>query len=84
VFGFDRCNPIRCHIVPLKRGRLSSINGDEYLRCPQFRNAGIASLSQFKDASMPSVDSVRDGFKAVQTEYGPDFRCGTCNVRVLP
>ena len=57
---------------------------NEQLRCPQCRNAGMASLSQFKDANMPTVDSVPHGFKAVQTEYGPDFHCGTCNIRVAP
>jgi hypothetical protein len=44
----------------------------------------MASLSQFKDANMPTVDSVPDGFNAVKTEYGPDFHCGTCNVPAVP
>jgi hypothetical protein len=52
----------------------------EQLRRPQCRNTGMASLYHFKDADTPTVDSVTDGFKAVQTEYGPDFHCGTCNV----
>lgn len=57
---------------------------NEMLRCPQCRNTGMANLSQFEDADMPTVDSVPDGFKAVQTENGPDFHCGTCNVPVAP
>ena len=56
----------------------------ERLRCPQCRDTGMASLSQFKDAQTPTVDSVPDGFKAVQTEYGPDFHCETCNVPAVP
>jgi hypothetical protein len=47
---------------------------DEHLRCPQCRNTGMASLSHF--------DFVTAGFKALQTEYGPDFHCGACNVPV--
>jgi hypothetical protein len=57
---------------------------NEELRCPQCHNTGMASLSQFKDANMPTVVSVPDGFKAVQTEYGPDFHRGTCNVPAVP
>jgi len=57
---------------------------NEVLRCPQCSNTGIASLSQFEAANMPTVDNVPDGFKVVQTEFGPDFYCGTCNVPVLP
>jgi len=56
----------------------------EQLRCPLCRNAGMASLSQFEDAHMPTVNSVPDGFRAVQTEYGPDFHCESCNVPALP
>jgi hypothetical protein len=57
---------------------------DEHLRCPQCRNTGMASLSQLKDARMPTVHLVTAGFKAVQTEYGPDFHCGICNVPAAP
>jgi hypothetical protein len=32
---------------------------------------------------MPTVEFVTAGFKAVQTEYGPDFHCGTCNVPAM-
>ena len=54
----------------------------EQLRCPQCRNDGMVSLSHSEDAETPTVDSISDGFKAVQTEYGPNFHCGACNVPV--
>jgi hypothetical protein len=57
---------------------------NEQLHCPQCRNTGMASLSQPKDAEIPTVEAVPDGFKVVQTEYGPDFHCGVCNVRAAP
>jgi len=55
---------------------------DEELRCPQCRRKGMVSLSQNGDNSIPTVDNVADGFKTVQTEYGPNFECGACNVTV--
>ena len=57
---------------------------NEQLQCPQCRNVGMASLSQLEDAEMPTVEVVPDGFKAMQTEYGPDFHCAACNVPVKP
>jgi hypothetical protein len=54
----------------------------EHLRCPQCSNTGEASLSHSKDAKTPTVDGISDGFKAVQTEYGPVFHCEACNVPV--
>jgi hypothetical protein len=57
---------------------------NEKLHCPQCRQTGTASLTHLKDADMPTVDSVSDGFKAVQTEYGPDFQCGVCNLPASP
>ena len=56
----------------------------EQLRCPQCRKTGMASLSQGEDHQTPTALSVPDGFKIVQTEYGPNFQCETCNVAVLP
>jgi hypothetical protein len=53
---------------------------DERLRCRQCRTTGLASLSQFEGADSPTVDFVTAGFKALQTEYGPDFLCGICDV----
>jgi hypothetical protein len=55
---------------------------NEELRCPQCRRKGIASLSQVSDNNIPTVDGIADGFRVVQTEYGPQFECGACNVSV--
>lgn len=55
---------------------------NEKLRCPKCGKTGIASLSQGCDISI--VQSVPDGFKVIQTEFGPNFRCATCNVAVEP
>jgi hypothetical protein len=55
---------------------------DEVLRCPQCNQTGMASLSQSIDANMPTVDGVAAGFKTVQTQFGPDFHCGACDVPV--
>jgi hypothetical protein len=55
---------------------------NEQLRCPQCQQIGLASLSQLPDAEMPIVDCIPDGFKAIQTEYGPNFHCGACDVPV--
>jgi hypothetical protein len=57
---------------------------NEELRCPQCHQLGIASLSQGSDDPVPTVDRVADGFKAIQTEYGPNFQCGVCDVLVDP
>jgi len=56
----------------------------ENLRCRACPNTGIASLLQHVDKQMPPVLSVPDGFRVVQTEYGPDFHCMTCNVPAAP
>jgi hypothetical protein len=57
---------------------------NEELHCPQCRQIGLASLSRSKENEMPIVDRVPDGFKAVHTDYGPDFHCGVCNIPVVP
>ena len=46
----------------------------------------LASLQAEIDAGadMPTVLCTPDGFKAVDTIYGPDFRCGICNVPAAP
>ena len=56
----------------------------EHLRCPQCYCTGFANLAQPDNAEMPTVLGVAEGFKAVTTEYGPDFHCGTCNIPVIP
>jgi hypothetical protein len=57
---------------------------NEQLRCPQCRNTSIVNLSQFESADMPTVDRITDSFKVVQTDYGPNFHCGVCDVPALP
>jgi hypothetical protein len=57
---------------------------DEKIHCPQCFKTGMASLSQFLDAQIPTVDRVTDGFKAIPTAFGPTFHCGACDVAVDP
>lgn len=57
---------------------------DEQLTCRHCNNAGIAKLSQLKGARVPTIHMVPPGFKAVLTEFGPDFHCSTCNVPAMP
>jgi hypothetical protein len=56
---------------------------NEQLRCPRCRNDGMVSLSHPKGAETPTVDGISDGFKAVQTEYGPNFHCVVCDIPVM-
>jgi hypothetical protein len=53
----------------------------ENLRCPTCGKTGKASLSQ-DDDDAPTIQILPDGFKVVDTEHGPDFRCATCDVAV--
>ncbi len=55
---------------------------NELLECPKCRNSGLASLSQPQSAEMPTVEAVPYGFKAIDTEFGPNFHCGACDVLV--
>jgi hypothetical protein len=57
---------------------------NEPLQCPQCHQTGLVSLSQSRGAEMPIVDRVSDGFKAIHTEYGPNFHCDACDVPVDP
>jgi hypothetical protein len=52
----------------------------EKLRCSSCANIGIVTLSQGDGDRMPTVLYRPNGFGIVQTEYGPDFLCETCNV----
>ncbi len=56
----------------------------EQLRCPQCEKTGTVDLSQSHSDEIPTVLFLSDGFKAVATDYGPDFRCAMCNVAVVP
>jgi hypothetical protein len=55
----------------------------EKLRCSSCTNTGTVSLSQSGGDETPKVLSISDGFKVVQTEYGPDFHCNACNLPAL-
>jgi hypothetical protein len=55
----------------------------ENLRCRACTDTGIATLSQGDGDQMSTVRSIPDGFKVVQTEYGPDFHSENCNVPAL-
>jgi hypothetical protein len=39
-------------------------------------------LDSANDGDTPIIQLVPDGFKAVDTEHGPDFRCADCDVAV--
>jgi predicted RNA-binding Zn-ribbon protein involved in translation (DUF1610 family) len=54
---------------------------NERLRCPKCGKAGTASLSQ-DNGDTPSIQLVPAGFKIVDTEHGPDFRCADCDIAV--
>ena len=54
----------------------------EYLRCPNCGKTGKASLSQGN--GRPTVLCAPDGFKVIANQYGPNFRCTSCDVEVKP
>ena len=72
--------------ISTTRVHISRMNDqwNEQLRCPRCSKIGMASLSQGEHDQTPTVLTVPAGFKVVQSEYGPDFHCGTCNVPVDP
>jgi hypothetical protein len=43
----------------------------------------MASLSQRGDG-LPSIQSLPEGFKVLDAEFGPGFYCGSCNVEAVP
>lgn len=69
---------------PKKQVRPMIDQWTEQLTCPQCRNVGMASLSHPEGADVPNVEGVPDGFKAVQTDYGPNFYCGDCDIPAAP
>jgi hypothetical protein len=42
----------------------------------------MAAMTQDQEADRPTVQSVPDGFKVVQTKHAPTFYCETCDVEV--
>jgi hypothetical protein len=45
------------------------------LRCPHCRNEGTAALTQPEVSFDVTVESISNGFEAVQGKYGVDYRC---------
>jgi hypothetical protein len=56
----------------------------ETLRCVKCGKNGIARLCQAECADPPTVASVSDGFKILQTRRWPDFQCEKCGIAVAP
>jgi hypothetical protein len=56
---------------------------NESLRCPTCGKTGKAGLSQDNDDA-PTVQLVPHGFKVVDTAYGLNFHCASCDVAVKP
>jgi uncharacterized Zn finger protein (UPF0148 family) len=60
----------------------------EDLRCPQCGKTGKVELSQangqaYSDGDQAvRVDSIDNGFKTVQFEYGGNFYCSSCDLPV--
>jgi hypothetical protein len=54
----------------------------EKLQCNFCASIGTVILSQGDRDPIPTVLSISDCFKVVQTDYGPDFHCATCKVAV--
>jgi hypothetical protein len=52
---------------------------NEQIDCPDCHKTGSASFTQGKGEDMPTA-TVSVGFKVVKGEYGPIFRCDTCDV----
>lgn len=57
---------------------------NEKLRCLKCGKTGMASLCQSDGDDLPAVQTIPDGFKVVDTRFGPVFYCGDCNVEVAP
>jgi hypothetical protein len=70
----------------IRRGTFSRMPDEwnERLQCPLCGKIGVASLSQNNRDDTLTVHSVSDGFKVVQTQYGPDFHWETCDVPMRP
>jgi predicted RNA-binding Zn-ribbon protein involved in translation (DUF1610 family) len=56
----------------------------EKLQCPKCRKVGMAGLFQPDDQDKPTIDSLPEGFKVIETEHGIDFHCETCGVAAAP
>jgi hypothetical protein len=72
---------VRCH-GGCQKGAVMTDQWNEPLECPRCHQAALVSLCQPKDAETPIVHHLPYGFKAIHTEYGPNFHCGACDVPV--
>jgi hypothetical protein len=52
------------------------------LRCPHCENEGTAALAQPEVSFDVTVESISNGFEAVQGEYGLNYRCVPCGIPV--
>jgi hypothetical protein len=52
------------------------------LRCPHCENEGTTTLAQSEVSFHVTVESISNGFEAVQGEYGTNFRCVSCGIPV--
>jgi hypothetical protein len=57
---------------------------NEKLRCLRCGKTGMASLSQDEAHEVPAVQAIADGFKVVDSGFGPAFYCGDCDIEVAP
>lgn len=55
----------------------------EKLQCNSCASTGIVRLQMGHGDRVPTVLSIPDSFKVVQTEYGPEFHCENCNVAAV-
>ena len=57
---------------------------NEQLRCPVCDKIGVADMSLDDTGDTIIVDAISDGFRSIDTEYGPIFVCDTCDVEINP
>ena len=71
------------HFIESGIGQTNLFTARKLLASPNVSRGktGKASLSQDNDDE-PTIQLVPDGFKAVVTEHGSDFRCLICDVAV--
>lgn len=56
----------------------------EQLRCPVCGKIGVADMSLDSTGDTIIVDAISNGFRSVDTRYGPIFFCDTCDLEVNP
>jgi hypothetical protein len=56
----------------------------KFFAVPGAKRPAPAELSQMNGSLDVAVDSLPEGFKVVETEYGIDFYCSSCDRPVDP